>query len=96
MAMIKKVEAPESGAEAAIERLSKPKADVVKQYDEQRRPAYKARDYDAEALGKTRCVQFEAALMSPAIAGMRFDTLEEYLKLVRQAAEAGVAFSFEK
>ncbi len=78
---------PESGAEAAIERLSQAKP---------AKPAYKARDYDAEALGKTRCVQFEAALMSPAIAGMRFDTMEEYLKLVRQAAEAGVAFSFEK
>lgn len=78
----------ESGADAAMERLSKPVAAP--------KPAYKARDYDAEALGKTRCVQFEAALMSPAIAGMKFDTMEEYLKLVRQAAEAGVAFSFEK
>ncbi len=92
MAMIKgtaQVSNPavESGAEAALERLSKPVT---------AKPAYKARDYDAEALGKTRCVQFEAALMSPAIAGMRFDTMEEYLKLVRQAAEAGVAFSFEK
>lgn len=83
--------AVESGATAALTRLAKPKT-----ADKAPAPAYKARDYDAEALGKTRCVQFEAALMSPAIAGMRFDTMEEYLVLVRQAAEAGVAFSFQK
>ena len=82
---------PESGATAAIERLSKPKLEKTTA-----NPAYKARDYDAEALGKTRCVQFEAALMSPAIAGMRFDTMEDYLKLVKQAADAGVAYSFQK
>ena len=81
---------PESGATAAIGRLSKPKAEAAA------KPQYKARDYDAEALGKTRCVQFEAALMSPAIAGMRFDTMEDYLKLVKQAADAGVAYSFQK
>jgi hypothetical protein len=89
----------ESGAEAAIERLKQLKAriaDDTQHTERMSRPAYKARDYDAEALGKTRCVQYEAALMSPAIAGMKFDTMEEYLKLVRQAAEAGVAFSFEK
>jgi hypothetical protein len=82
---------PESGATAAIERLSKPKTQ-----DKETTPAYKQRDYDAEALGKTRCVQFEAALMSPAIAGMRFDTMEQYLALVKQAADAGVAYSFQK
>lgn len=85
----------ESGTEAALARLSKPEA-------EQRRdaaiakPAYKQRDFDAEARGKTRCVQFEAALMSPAIAGMQFNTMEEYLKLVKQAADAGVAYSFKE
>jgi hypothetical protein len=82
------VKQPESGATAAIERLSKPKVEA--------KPAYKARDFDAEALGKTRCVQFEAALMSPAIAGMRFETMEQYLVLVKQAADAGVAYSFQK
>src|SRR4051812_44893969 len=92
-ALTRKAEVLESGAEAAIERLSNMKASNTAV---NHKPAYKARDYDAEALGKTRCVQYEAALMSPAIAGMRFDTMEEYLKLVRQAAEAGVAFSFEK
>ncbi len=94
--------AVESGAEAAIARLSQLKERIAddtthsKIQEAGKKAVYKARDYDAEALGKTRCVQFEAALMSPAIAGMRFDTMEEYLKLVRQAAEAGVAFSFEK
>lgn len=104
MGLAKKVEAQttvaeapkaESGTEAALARLGKPEA-------EQRRdaaiakPAYKQRDFDKEARGKTRCVQFEAALMSPAIAGMQFNTMEEYLKLVRQAADAGVAYSFEE
>jgi len=79
---------PESGATAAIERLSKPKAEA--------KPAYKAYDADANALGKTRCVMFNAAVMSPAIAGMRFDTMEQYLALVKQAADAGVAYSFQK
>ena len=78
----------ESGATAAIGRLSKPKAEA--------KPAYKARDFDAEALGKTRCVQFEAALMSPALAGLRFDTVEQFLDIVRKAADAGVAYSFQK
>lgn len=79
----------ESGPTAALERLGKSSSKAAM-------PTYKARDYEAEAIGKTRCVQFEAALMSPAIAGMRFDTMDEYLKLVRQAADAGVAYSFEK
>ena len=83
-----KTEQPESGASAAIERLSKPKAEA--------KPAYKAYDADANALGKTRCVMFNAAVMSPAIAGMRFDTMEQYLALVKQAADAGVAYSFQK
>ena len=79
---------PESGATAAIERLSKSKAEA--------KPAYKAYDADANALGKTRCVMFNAAVMSPAIAGMPFGTMEQYLTLVKQAADAGVAYSFQK
>jgi len=77
---------PESGATAAIERLSKPKAEA--------KPAYKARDYDAEAKGKVKCVMFEAALQSPAIAGLRFDDIEGFLKLVEKAADAGVAYTW--
>lgn len=78
----------ESSTDAAIARLKTAKP--------AEKPAYKQRDFDAEARGKTRCVQFEAALMSPAIAGMQFNTMEEYLKLVKQAADAGVAYSFEE
>lgn len=86
-----KAPAVESGPAAALGRLAK-----AKTADKDVKPTFKPRDFEAEAIGKTRCVQFEAALMSPAIAGMRFDTMEEYLKLVRQAADAGVAYSFEK
>lgn len=86
-------EAPkaESGTNAALARLSTPKTETVKAVE---KVQYKQRDFDAEARGKTRCVQFEAALMSPAIAGMQFNTIEEYLKLVKQAADAGVAYTF--
>lgn len=95
----------ESGTHAALARLKA--ADPNKSLQLQakigvessgvlNKPAYKQRDFDAEARGKTRCVQFEAALMSPAIAGMQFNTMEEYLKLVKQAADAGVAYSFQE
>lgn len=91
-------EAPkaESGTEAALERLSKAVDKIEPRHEAAVKPPYKQRDFDAEARGKTRCVQFEAALMSPAIAGMQFNTMEEYLKLVKQAANAGVAYSFEE
>lgn len=78
---------PESGATAAIARLKTKPAVTEK-------PQYKQRDFDAEARGKTRCVQFEAALMSPAIAGMAFKDMDEYLVLVKQAADAGVRYTF--
>ena len=85
-------EAPkvESSTTAAIERLK-----TVNKPAETK-AAYKQRDFDAEARGKTRCVQFQSALESPAIAGMQFNTMEEYLKLVKQAADAGVAYSFQE
>lgn len=77
----------DSGAAAAIERLKKTAPP----------PAPKnsgGRDFDAEARGKTRCVQFQAALASPAIAGMKFDTMEQYLELCRQAADFGTDYTF--
>ncbi len=95
MPMIKNITAgdepkqAESGATAAIERLAKPAAKVATV------PAYKQRDFDAEARGKVKCVMFEAALQSPAIAGLRFDTIEEFLKLVEKAADAGVAYTWK-
>lgn len=83
---------PESGTPAAVGRLTAAKTE--KDTTTKTSGGYKPRDFDAEARGKTRCVQFEAALMSPAIAGMKFDTMEQFLALVRQAAEAGVAYTF--
>jgi hypothetical protein len=101
MGLNKKAEAAVIGtpAQAAIDRLKQTVANVeAKGRAEAALPKaqYKQRDFDAEARGKTRCVQFEAALMSPAIAGMQFNTMEEYLKLVKQAADAGVAYSFQE
>lgn len=83
----------ESGTQAALDRL---KASDTNTGDTKTKPAFKQRDFDKEARGKTRCVQFEAALMSPAIAGMQFNNMKEYLALVREAADAGVAYSFEE
>jgi hypothetical protein len=80
----------ESGAAAAVERLKKAKPVETTVAAK----GYTPRDYDKEARGKTRCVQFEAALMSPAIAGMKFDTLEEYLKLCHRAADYGTSYTF--
>jgi hypothetical protein len=100
MGLIKKVNTavapeekkPESGTDAAIARLQAQKPEAPKAAA----PVYKQRDFDKEARGKTRCVQFEAALMSPAIAGMAFKTMKEYLALVREAADEGVKYSFEE
>jgi hypothetical protein len=74
-------------APAVAPKASEPKAST---------PAFKARDFDAEARGKTRCVQFEAALMSPAIATLAFKNIEELLVIVRKAADDGVAYTFEE
>jgi hypothetical protein len=86
---------PESGTDAAIARLQAQGTQPAQQPSNA--PKYaKPRDFDKEARGKTRCVQFEAALMSPAIAGMAFKTMKEYLALVREAADEGVKYSFEE
>lgn len=57
---------------------------------------YKGRDFDAEARGKVACVAFNAALSSPGIAGLPFTNFEEYIALVRKAADASVAYTWEK
>lgn len=84
-----KAEAPkvDSGTNAAVARLQKSAS-------KESTSSYSGRDFAAEARGKTRCVQFEAALMSPAIAGLRFKTIDEYLELVKKAADAGVRYTF--
>ena len=56
----------------------------------------KVRDYDAEARGKVACVAFNAALASPGIAGLQFTNIDEYLALVRKAADASVAYTWQK
>ena len=89
----------ESGTAAAIERLQKkepiakgqaPKPEVAKASA----PVYKQRDFDAEAKGKVRCVMFEAALQSPALAGLPFKSLEEFLEIVAKAADVGVNYTW--
>ena len=87
---------PESGVDAAVARLQTPKEVVAPVITTKVGTPYKPRDFDKEARGKTRCVQFEAALMSPAIAGMSFKTMKEHLALVREAADEGLKYSFEE
>jgi len=65
------------------------------QAEENKKP-YQGRDFEAEARGKVACVAFNAALASPGIAGLSFTTIEEYLALVRKAADASVAYTWEK
>lgn len=86
----------DSGTAAAVSRLSKKTTTETTAAPavEKTEKKYAGRDFDKEARGKTRCVQFEAALMSPAIAGMKWDNIDEYLALVRKAADAGVAYTF--
>ncbi len=76
----------ESGAEAAIKRLKTSSAE----------PKPNRPYEDPSARGKTRCAQFEAALQSQAIAGMVFRDMKEYLALVEEAADAGVAYTFQE
>jgi len=92
MGLVKKTAAPavESNTDAAIERLKTAKPAVNTPNKK-----FVLKDPDKVALGKTRCVQFQSALESPAIAGMQFNTMDEYLELVKQAADAGVAYSFQ-
>lgn len=89
------IEKTESGTQAALERL---KGGEIKPIGEVQtgRITYKQRDFDKEARGKVKCVMFEAALQSPAIAGLQFSTLEEYLVLVEKAANAGVEYTWKE
>lgn len=85
----------ESGTTAAIERLKKAAEGTAFQAKEAAPKAqYKQRDFDAEARGKTRCAMYAAALQSPALAGLQFNSVDEFLVLVQKAAESGVIYSF--
>lgn len=95
MGLVKKKTAPktvDTGTDAAITRLktAKPAANGST------KSKYKQNDPDKIALGKVRFGQFQSALESPAIAGMQFNTMDEYLELCKQAADAGVAYSFQE
>lgn len=59
---------------------------------------YKARDFDAEARGKTRCAMYEAALQSPVVANLVLSVngLDKALEVVKQAADAGFEYVFPK
>lgn len=54
----------------------------------------KGRDFDAEARGKVACATFCAALTSPGLA-MYATSKDEYLKLVKEAAEKAIEFTWE-
>jgi hypothetical protein len=90
MPIVKKTDAPSIPVTAVEQIVAKvtASAPVV--------PSYKARDYDGEARGKTRCALYEAALQSPVIANftMTCNGLEEALKLVEDAANAGFKYVF--
>lgn len=84
----------DSGTAAAVSRLQKKTTE--KPQAQTTDTKYAGRDFAAEARGKTRCVQFEAALMSPGIAGMKWETTEDYLALCAKAADYGVAYTFDE
>lgn len=56
---------------------------------------YQGRDFDAEARGKVACASYAAALASPGLAGLSFSTPEEYLTLVKKAADEMVKYTWE-
>jgi len=81
--------AVESGLEAAVSRLQTAKPAETNQ------KAYKPYE-DPSARGKTRCAQFEAAMTSPGLAGLKFNTLEEFLAICHRAADYGTAYTFNE
>ncbi len=61
----------------------------------QPKPAFKARDFDAETAGKISCASFAAALASPALAMYALNK-EDYLKLVKETADLMVSYTVEQ
>ena len=80
----------DNGTGAAIKRLK-----TAKSAANGTKKKFVLKDQNKTALGKVRFGCFNAALSSPAIAGMQFNTMEEYLILVGKAADAGVEYSFQ-
>lgn len=80
----------ESGTNAAINRLKS-----AKSAEKKPKPKFKQNDPDEVARGKTRCQTFCAAVTSPAIAGMPFDSKEQFVELVKFVADQGVKYSFQ-
>lgn len=56
---------------------------------------YKGRDFDAEAKGKVACAAYVAALQSPGLAQIGFTDVKGFLKLVEEAADAAVAYTWK-
>lgn len=99
MALVKKSEASakatdDSGTAAAIERLQATAPMKIDAHPNAK--AWKPRDFDAEARGKTRCVQFQYALPIPAMIGLRWTNTEEYLEHVKKIADYGVKYTFDE
>lgn len=101
MAMVKSTSAKdskaESGIDAAVDRLTKaalpPPALTMDIKQEYKAPRNYASD---DARGKTRCVTWNAAVMSPSLAGMKWKTPEDFLRHVKRIADAGVNYSFDE
>jgi len=72
----------ESGATAAIERLSKPKLT-----EKTTNPTYKQRDPDATARRILVQGSYQQATVSPSLAGLRFDDLAGFQKHVEEHAQ---------
>lgn len=88
----------DSGTAAAVSRLNKKKPETAKSEvtDPSMPPTRTKYDREQEetARGKTRCQTYCAALMSPALAGMNWETPEKLMDLIRKFADDGLAYSF--
>ncbi len=92
----------DNGLDAAVNRLkggdikpaSLPLSTPSKEQAETQNKAYKPRDFEEEARGKTRCLMYAHALGSMAIAGLKWSTQEELMQIIRKFADDGVKYSF--
>lgn len=87
----------DSGTAAAVSRL-KAKTEAVIEAADKLATDKGVKDYRAQneetARGKTRCQTYCAALMSPALAGMKWEKPEDLMKILRSFADDGLAYSF--